>query len=131
MNLTELMHLLPATEDDGTYFELRKQESWLCVKTNWRTNKDHLSNTGRTPEEAVSKMLVRIGRLDGCAYCFHTYEQHAPRYGCSMCGCQQIRDAFDIGRFIHRVKTQWESTKDPQYRVVDAAADILEKHYEC
>jgi len=69
MTLVELLDLLPEQDDDGWYFELRKQRNWegkspqwVCAKTNLRTNKEAFNNIGETPEEAVRKVLVhRLG----------------------------------------------------------------------
>jgi hypothetical protein len=68
MDLSTLLSWLPNEDEDGWYFELRKQRGvlnetqWVCAKTNYRTNKEAFNNIGETPEEAVQKVLEdRLG----------------------------------------------------------------------
>ena len=85
MDLRELLELLPV-EKDGCYYELRKQDHWTCAETNMRTNMDGCTRVGRTPEEAVLKMLVWKEILIGCSNCLHLGTDHVP--GCVFCQCR-------------------------------------------
>lgn len=58
--LRSLLELLPGPKGDE-YFELRKQDEWVCALTNRSTNKEICNNVGSTPEIAVQKMLDRLG----------------------------------------------------------------------
>lgn len=75
--LDKLLELLPKQDKDGYCFELSKQADhnpgtprgkvlWVVQKINVHTNGMACSNIGDTPEEALTKMLRRVGvLLDG------------------------------------------------------------------
>ena len=92
MTLVELLNKLPEMTEDGDYFELRKQDIWLCVKTNFKTNKDIRSNIGHSPKEAVWKMLVMLDIETDCENCLHSYKDHVFGQGCSLCECLVLKD---------------------------------------
>lgn len=68
MDLSKLLALLPEQHGDA-YFELRKQRDsdggtqWVCAHTTI-TNREIANNIAPTPEEAVRKMLWRLGLLE-------------------------------------------------------------------
>lgn len=59
-SLTELLNKLPAINEAGEYYELRKQEEWVCACVNYHSNRELRNTLGATPEEAVSKMLLKL-----------------------------------------------------------------------
>jgi hypothetical protein len=61
-NLEYLLDLLPPKNGD-IYFELRKQEEWVCACVNALTNGEIRNTIGNTPSEAVRKMLIAIELL--------------------------------------------------------------------
>lgn len=75
--LEKLLELLPKQDKEGYCFELSKQADhnpeakrgkvlWVIQKINVHTNGMACSNIGDTPEEAITKMLQRVGvLLDG------------------------------------------------------------------
>jgi hypothetical protein len=61
-SLVELLNRLPAVTEAGEYYELRKQDEWVCACVNYHTNGEIRNTLGATPEEAVSKMLAKLNQ---------------------------------------------------------------------
>jgi hypothetical protein len=139
ITLQKALSLLPDEDDEGWYFELRKQRpavispetiatgqvqvQWVCAKSNFRTNQEACNNVGSTPEEAIYKMLLRCNIVhprDPDSSKSHPAPPDGVGWACDICG-QVYKDRDDA---INCYNTNIKELEEDQYREVEEYDDI-------